>query len=161
MDSLPCQDMGKNLQNEPQRRILSLNFSSKTAISPFFRTSSQQRLECYQSRILHSSCSYPKEALAKAGLKAGVKYGVWPEIYLQYEIDDTQIDYHFDFIIAPILKDVRLKDLGISYGASKEELDELEQSAKTGKNLKGNINDRVITVAPDLTAPIGLTLHTS
>ena len=39
--------MGKNLQDELQRCIFSLDFSSKTVTLKFFRTSSQQRLECY------------------------------------------------------------------------------------------------------------------
>ena len=104
---------------------------------------------------------HEKEALNKAGLKAGVEYGVWPEIYLQYQIDDTQIDYHFDFIIAPILKNVRSKDLVNSYGASTEEVYELEQSAKAGKQLKGTANDRIINAAPDLTAPIIIEVMTA
>ena len=41
------QDMGKNLQDEPQRCIFSLDFSSKTVTLKFSRTSSQQRLKCY------------------------------------------------------------------------------------------------------------------
>jgi hypothetical protein len=104
---------------------------------------------------------HEKDVLIQAGLKTDIEYGVWSEIYLQYKIDDTEIDYHFDFVIAPILKQIRLQDLVESYGATREDIRELEKSAKTGKLLDGAINNRIISAAPDLTAPIIIEVMTA
>lgn len=109
----------------------------------------------------HFLQDHEKDVLIKAGLKPGVEYGVWSEIYLQYEIDETEIDYHFDFIIAPILRNIPLKDLARQYGATTEEIHELERSAKTGKHLIGPINDRLIATAPDLANPIIIEVMTA
>jgi hypothetical protein len=86
---------------------------------------------------------------------------VWSEICFKYEIDGTEIDYHFDFIIAPILKDIPLKDLAAKYDASPDDLKGIEKSAKTGKHLRGPVNDRVIAFAPDLTNPIIIEVMTA
>ena len=49
---------------------------------------------------------HEREALIEAGLPTGVELGVWPEVYLKYGEDEVSINYHFDFVIAPIQRNM-------------------------------------------------------
>lgn len=105
---------------------------------------------------------HEKEVLISAGLKVGIEYGVWSEVYLQYDVDDTEIDYHFDFIIAPLAKNITSDNLSKRYGISDlQEKSDIIKCAKTGKNIEKLPDGIVIKSAPLLDAPIIIEVMTA
>ncbi len=105
---------------------------------------------------------HEKQVLREAGLQPGVEYGVWSEVYLNYSIDDTEIDYHFDFIIAPLRRDVPFTQLVTEYGIGDSERAVLAKCAKTGGHLVGRLtNDSLIHAVPDLGQPIIIEVMTA
>jgi hypothetical protein len=109
----------------------------------------------------HFLQDHEKDALTQAGLKSGIEYGIWSEVYLQYAIDDTEIDYHFDFIIAPIRRDIPISLLGEEYQTSPLELLDLAKCAKTGKILEGNAKTGILKAVPDLAEPLIIEVMTA
>jgi hypothetical protein len=109
--------------------------------------------------VLHD---HEREALIKSGVPQGVELGVWPEVYLQYGDDDTSINYHFDFVIAPIQRNKPFSWLLNSYGISDEEVEVFKAAAKTGKYLKGRYSDdKEQEILPDLISPIIIEVMTA
>lgn len=104
---------------------------------------------------------HEKAILRAVGLKAGVEYGVWSEIYLDYSIDDTEINYHFDFIVAPLLRDIPLMTLSKDYEIGSEDIASLIKSCKVSKNFSGSSKDMIIKAAPDLSRPLILEVMTA
>ncbi len=53
---------------------------------------------------------YEKEILIAANLPKNTDIGIWSELYLQYGDNETnsQVDYHFDFLVTPIIKNVKI-----------------------------------------------------
>jgi hypothetical protein len=98
---------------------------------------------------------HEREALIAAGVPSGVEMGVWSEVYLQYGDDQSSINYHFDFVIAPISRDLSFSEMldlhGITLGS---DLEELKKSAKIGKYLSGRFSpERPVPILPNLTSP--------
>lgn len=98
---------------------------------------------------------HERDALKGAGLKEGIEYGVWSEIYVQYSIADVEIDYHFDFVLAPLIRNVRFGLAAAPYLAVKSDLVDLAKCAKQGGYMSGRLNeDSIISTFPDLNNPI-------
>ncbi len=106
---------------------------------------------------------YERGALIKAGLPENVDLGVWPEVYLQYGDDDTLINYHFDFVIAPIQRQKPFSWLLSNYNISDEvEIESFKAAAKTGKYLKGRFDvEKEQEILPDLVSPIIIEVMTA
>ncbi len=105
---------------------------------------------------------HEREALLGAGLVAGVEYGVWSEIYVQYAIADVEIDYHFDFIVAPLQRDVAFADVIESYNLSDAEKQELAKCAKQGGYIGGRLSaDTKLSAFPDLSSPLIIEVMTA
>lgn len=106
---------------------------------------------------------HEREALLKAGLPKNVELGVWPEVYLQYGDDDTSINYHFDFVVAPIQRKKSFSWLLDNYDISDEaEIEILKAAAKKGKYLKGRYDpEKEQEVLPDLVSPIIIEVMTA
>jgi len=98
---------------------------------------------------------HEREVLIQAGLPKGVELGVWPEVYLQYGDEETSINYHFDFVIAPIKRNRSFSWLMDSHNISDEsEIEIFKAAAKTGKYLKGRYDpDKEQDILPDLISP--------
>ena len=99
---------------------------------------------------------HEKEALLKAGVPRGIEYGVWSEVYLQYGNEESSINYHFDFILAPIMRDVSFAEMLNEHNVTLDtDIEELKKSAKTGRYLTGKFNlANKISVLPNLTSPV-------
>ncbi|NJO83274.1 MAG: hypothetical protein HC828_10955 [Blastochloris sp.] len=48
--------------------------------------------------------SHEKEILLQTGLPQGVDIGVWSEVYLKQQVEDAEINYHFDYIAMPLVE---------------------------------------------------------
>lgn len=113
--------------------------------------------------INHSLKRHEREALIKAGLPRDKELGVWAEVYLQYGDKDSAINYHFDFVIAPIKRNVSFKWLLEKYDINEaSEMDVLKNSAKIGKYLRGRFSlNTPLEILPDLTNPIIIEVMTA
>ena len=111
----------------------------------------------------HSLKDHEREALIRTGLPTGVELGVWPEVYLQYGDDDAAINYHFDFVIAPILRDTSFSALMRQYDIiDEEEIEQYKKAAQSGKYLKGKyIPDKPLPVLPDIDKPVMIEVMTA
>lgn len=113
--------------------------------------------------VNHSLKNHEKDALIAAGVPRGIDLGVWSEVYLQYGDDDSSINYHFDFVIAPIVRNVsfsRMLELhGITDGS---DVDELKRSAKIGRYLTGRFDaERPMPISPNLVTPFIIEVMTA
>jgi hypothetical protein len=98
---------------------------------------------------------YEKEILIAANLPRNTNIGIWSEVYLQYGDNETnsQVDYHFDFIVAPIIKNVTLPDIVSTFNVDKE--DEIIQCARKGNFVQGRYEQNLtFEIIPDLSHPI-------
>ncbi|MCG5058634.1 MAG: hypothetical protein KA714_11700 [Limnoraphis sp. WC205] len=48
--------------------------------------------------------SHEYNLLVSAGLPRGVNIGIWSEVVLNHQVNDAQINYHFDYIAAPLVE---------------------------------------------------------
>jgi len=95
------------------------------------------------------------DSLRGGGLPQGVELGVWPEVHLSYSIDDSDIQYRFDFVIAQLFHNVTLGELFDYYNVTDEsEKDDLINSARRGDWLFGRVDrETQMKVAPKLDSP--------
>lgn len=49
--------------------------------------------------------THEKSIINKLGFSENIKVGVYPEVYLKFSDDNTDINYHFDYIICELLED--------------------------------------------------------
>ncbi|RRR68568.1 MAG: hypothetical protein EI684_17485 [Candidatus Viridilinea halotolerans] len=55
--------------------------------------------------------SHERTVLLKAGLPQGKDFGIWSEVFLKQRIDETEINYHFDYVILPLTETTLLSFL--------------------------------------------------
>jgi hypothetical protein len=48
--------------------------------------------------------SYERDLLLKSGLPTGVDLGIWNEVTVKHTVADAEINYHFDYIAAPLMQ---------------------------------------------------------
>lgn len=105
---------------------------------------------------------HERNVLREAGLQPGVEYGIWSEVYLNYAIDDTEIDYHFDFIVAPLMRDVPFGQLAAAYAMTEAEQAWAAKCAKAGSHMAGRRTPAsVVRAVPDLSHPIIIEVMTA
>jgi hypothetical protein len=98
---------------------------------------------------------HERKALLAAGVPSGIRLGVWSEVYLQFKEDGTDINYHFDFVIAPIEENTSFEWLlNHENIEGSEEADLLWDSAKKGGYLAGTKSvQATVPVLPKLDQP--------
>ncbi len=110
---------------------------------------------------------YERDLLTSAGLPLGVDLGVWSEVSLrQRGVEDADINYHFDYVAAPLVEmtlEQALKDLGLASEQVEAEISELTTIAKKSDYYaKGRKNVADIPIMlPDLTCPFILEVMTA
>jgi len=116
--------------------------------------------------VNHSLQPHERALLVGAGLPQGVKIGIWSEVALRQRIDDTDINYHFDYIAAPLVEKTlgrALSDLGLTPKQAKAEIGGMETVARKNdyypKGLKKLSN--VPILIPDTEAPYILEVMTA
>lgn len=48
--------------------------------------------------------SHERDILLQTGLPQGVDIGVWSEVYLKQQVEDAEINYHFDYVAIPLVE---------------------------------------------------------
>lgn len=98
---------------------------------------------------------HERRALVEGGLPQDRELGVWPEVYLRYSDDDADINYHFDFVVAPLEMAVPLGDIFADVAAEDpEEQEEIIEAARSGGEISGRISESTrVHAAPRLTCP--------
>lgn len=98
---------------------------------------------------------HEKAALLAAGLPRNVELGVWSEVYLQYGDDEASINYHFDFVISKIERNISFSNAMSSHNITLDsEIEEIKKSAKTGKYISGRFDEnKTLEYFPNLDSP--------
>ena len=106
---------------------------------------------------------HEREALIAAGVPCGVELGVWTEVYLQYGNDQTSINYHFDFIVAPVVRNLSFERMIELHGiVNADDIEELKICGKKGKYLSGKFTaNKLLPILPNLTSPIIIEVMTA
>lgn len=100
--------------------------------------------------------SYERNLLLKAGVPQGINVGIWAEVVIKQKIDDADINYHFDYIVAPLIEltiTQALNSLGVEAADIAAESNSCVKSAKiTGYFSKGQTDlANVPILMPDMT----------
>ncbi|MCX7067307.1 MAG: hypothetical protein NTW85_06410 [Methylococcales bacterium] len=113
--------------------------------------------------VNNSLKNHEKEALIAAGLSCGIELGVWSEVYLQYGDDQTSINYHFDFVISPIVRNTTFSNMLALHDVTLEsDIEELKKSAKIGKYLSGRFDpEKTLNYLPNLVSPFIIEVMTA
>jgi len=109
---------------------------------------------------------YEKEVLLNAGVPKGVRIGIWSEVTLKHRIADAEINYHFDYIAAPLVETSLTKAISsyeLPLSSVKDELDTLVALARKNKYFrKGEKNPQdALILLPDLHHPYILEVMTA
>lgn len=105
-----------------------------------------------------------EEAILRAAkFPTGVDIGIWPEVYLRHDDDNSVVNYHFDFVAAPIFRDIKARRVFTDYDIDNtEEKEEIVKCANTGKWTRGRYSeDMIISIVPDLRSPIIIEIMTA
>lgn len=101
---------------------------------------------------------HEREILNLVNLPKGQEIGIWSEVYLQYGDNDTnsQVDYHFDFIVAPIVRDLSEEEFYIQHEIQDEQdkKDVIKSAKQSGLCHKIQGSDIRFDISPDLSHPI-------
>ena len=116
--------------------------------------------------VNHFLQAYERDLLVSAGLPQGVNTGIWSEVALRQRMDDADINYHFDYIAAPLVTstlELVLRGLGLSSQQIADDIDGLIDSAKkNGYFVKGVKNPATTPITlPDLGSPFILEVMTA
>jgi len=98
--------------------------------------------------------SHERALLIQAGLPNDTNIGAWAEVSLQHRVEDTEINYHFDYVLAPLAKTSLRTLLKQSdfIGSTTNDLDELVRLAKKNGYFQDTRQDLadVPILLPDL-----------
>jgi hypothetical protein len=101
---------------------------------------------------------HEKEILNIANLPPNQDIGIWSEVYLQYGDNETnsQVDYHFDFIAAPIIRDLSEEQFYIQHDIQEEQDKKgIIKSARRGGLCHGKSGTNLsFDISPDIEHPI-------
>ncbi|MUG93374.1 hypothetical protein F7734_13430 [Scytonema sp. UIC 10036] len=116
--------------------------------------------------VNHQLQEYERDVLVNAGLPRGVDIGIWSEVYLKQKAADADINYHFDYIAAPLINvslEEALWQQNLSDIQIESELKGLVEAAKkSGYYPKGQRNPaKVAILLPDITHPYILEVMTA
>jgi hypothetical protein len=97
---------------------------------------------------------YERDLLIQAGLPIETEIGTWAEVSLKHRVADAEINYHFDYVLAPLVETSLSTLLNQSNfaGSTEKDLDELIKIvSKSGyfQDRKQSLADVVIPL-PDL-----------
>lgn len=106
---------------------------------------------------------HEKAALLAAGLPRNVEMGVWSEVYLQYGDDETSINYHFDFVISKVERNITFSNaMSLHNITLQSDIEEVKKSAKTGKYISGRFDENmVLNYFPNLDSPFIIEVMTA
>ena len=116
--------------------------------------------------INHALQQYERNLLISAGLPQGIRMGLWSEVALKQRVDDADINYHFDYIAAPLVEknlESVLRELGLTAEQIASEIRSLTDSAKkSGYYAKGVRNPATVPILlPDISTPYILEVMTA
>jgi hypothetical protein len=98
--------------------------------------------------------AHERDLLIQAGLPIETEIGTWAEVSLKHRVADAEINYHFDYVLAPLVETSlsTLLDQRNFVGSTEKDLDELIRIARKGgyfRDRKQSLADAVIPL-PDL-----------
>lgn len=101
---------------------------------------------------------YERDILLQTELPLDKDIGVWSEVFVKQQVEDAEINYHFDYVVTPLVDAslrIFLHDLGLTGGELDKEVKSfLKHMRKRGyySGGKGDVSDTVIKL-PDLRKP--------
>ena len=102
----------------------------------------------------HALQRHERALLIQAGLPHDTDVGAWAEVSLKHRVEDTEINYHFDYVLAP-LAETSLRNLlkqNDFVGSTEKDLDDLVRAAKKSGYFQDARRDLADTsiLLPDL-----------
>ena len=94
--------------------------------------------------------------LLSAEIPRNIDIGIWSEVYLRYGDNETnsQVDYHFDFVAAPIIRNVDEIQFQELFDLTAVQLKETVAIARKSKICSGRIGQNLnLSIVPDLFHP--------
>lgn len=104
--------------------------------------------------------SHERSLLLACGIEQTVQIGIWSEVYLKFGSEESEINYHFDYVAAPLQKKT-VNELIEEYGLSNIELHGLLKDLKRVGQVRGRIDQNAEFVVPDLTNPVIIEVMTA
>lgn len=108
---------------------------------------------------------YERDLLVGAGLPRGIDIGIWSEVNLKQKAVEADINYHFDYIAAPLVNvslEEALRQQNTDIEIENEMKNLVEAAKKSGYYAKGQRNPaRVPILLPDITHPYILEVMTA
>ena len=116
--------------------------------------------------VNHALQPYERDLLIGAGLPQGVNIGIWSEVALKQRIDDADINYHFDYIAAPLVEktlECAMRDIGLTTAQIEAEIKTMTVAAKKNGYFPKGLRDtaNVPIILPDTGAPYILEVMTA
>jgi hypothetical protein len=116
--------------------------------------------------INHALQDYERDLLISAGLPQGVRMGLWSEVALKQRIADADINYHFDYVAAPLVETTLesiLNDLGSTTMEIALEIRSLATLAKRSGCFPHGVEatGRTLALLPDIRTPFILEVMTA
>jgi len=108
---------------------------------------------------------YERALLIQAGLPHETDIGAWAEVSLNHRVEDAEINYHFDYVLAPLAEN-SLKNLLKQrdfVGSTDKDLDDLVRAAKKSgyfKDARRDLED-ISILLPDLSSLFILEIMTA
>lgn len=111
----------------------------------------------------NSLMAHERAALIAAGLPQDIELGVWSEVYLQYGDDTSSINYHFDFVITPIIRNCNISKILEPFGdISTNDVVDVRISARKGKYISGRDSiETEVPILPDIRHPFIIEVMTA
>lgn len=104
--------------------------------------------------------AHERAILLACGIPQGIRVGVWSEVYLRFGNDDSEINYHFDYLVSP-LETKSIRDHFESFGIVPEFLDLSLHEFKRLKILDKALNLDSVIELPNLESPIIIEVMTA
>ena len=110
----------------------------------------------------HALQPYERRLLIESGLPTGIDIGIWSEVTLKYVTAGSEINYHFDYLAAP-LQVTSLTHIAAAENGDAQSLDELLKIAKSKRLFPARQKDvaNAHLTLPDLASPFILEVMTA
>ena len=104
--------------------------------------------------------SHERAILLACGVPRNQRVGIWSEVYLRFGNDDSEINYHFDYLAAP-LSTRSLREHLIGFGIIEEEQAKFLLEMKKLKGFAKSLTLDSSIELPDLSAPVIIEVMTA
>lgn len=104
--------------------------------------------------------AHERAILLACGVPQNQRVGIWSEVYLRFGNDDAEINYHFDYLAAPLIRKP-VRDHFAGYGSNPSTFEALLAEMKRLKVVERATTLDSLVELPDLGSPIIIEVMTA